>query len=215
MQRTGGAEAIDDVEAEAEADVDAADPSLAVTRGCGVTVEHPRGWAVRVEAVPPAAAAAAAAAAPPGAGTLPSDEAAAAAAVGAAAQRAGMLLHNVPTGATLRLRTRRDGDRFAPHWRSQARPACSVTALTRPSCAHAPLPPARAAAQPIKLTAFLREARVPLHARDALPLLLLRGAVAAVYPAWAAAPLHAPGAQAGPVAAAPTVSVRLVVQPRG
>ena len=42
------------------------------------------------------------------------------------------------------------------------------------------------------MTDFLREARVPLHARDSLPLLLLRGAVVGVYPAWRAAALQPP-----------------------
>ncbi len=66
---------------------------------------------------------------------------------------------------------------------------------------------------------FLREAAVPLHARDALPLLLWPGgAIAAVYPAWAAAPLHAPpqppddAAHADGAQADALVSVRLTVR---
>jgi hypothetical protein len=59
------------------------------------------------------------------------------------------------------------------------------------------------APQAVRLVDFLREAAVPLHARDALPLLLWpHGAVAAVYPAWAAAPLHAPPQPAGDAAGA-------------
>jgi hypothetical protein len=42
------------------------------------------------------------------------------------------------------------------------------------------------------VTDCLREARVPLHARDSLPLLLLRGAVVCVYPTWRAAVLQPP-----------------------
>ena len=45
------------------------------------------------------------------------------------------------------------------------------------------------------MTDCLREARVPLHARDSLPLLLLRGAVVCVYPTWRAAVLQPPPQQ--------------------
>jgi hypothetical protein len=105
----------------------AAQAGLTVTRGVGVAVEHPRGWAVHIEAltesecdedawpsqlVDPFA---------PDAGEL---------AVSEAAQRHGMVLHNVPIHAPLRLRARRDGDRFQPHWRGNVRYACVLTCFT-------------------------------------------------------------------------------------
>ena len=173
----------------------AAQAGLTVTRGAGVAVEHPRGWAVHIEPLSPAECDAEAWPAEvdpfaPDAGEL---------AVCEAAQRQGMVLHNVPTHAPLRLRARRDGDRFQPHWRGNVRArqlaGCASHQHFLPWLFSADARPS--SPQPLRLTAFLRCEGVPLHRRDSLPLLQLPGAaedeVAAVYPAWAAPELRAPG----------------------
>ena len=54
-----------------------------------------------------------------------------------------VVLYNVPVGARVGLRVRRDGDRFHPVWRER----------------------------PIKLKSFLSGQKVPLHERDAVPII--------------------------------------------
>lgn len=78
------------------------------------------------------------------------------------AQAAGITLHALPPDAELTLRTRRDGDRFTPYWRQHGDDG-------QPSW---------------KLRDLLRDAGVPVHVRDALPLVQLDGDLVAVYPAW-------------------------------
>ncbi|MBI4082139.1 MAG: tRNA lysidine(34) synthetase TilS [Candidatus Lambdaproteobacteria bacterium] len=81
-----------------------------------------------------------------------------------AAAGAALALHGIPAGATLDVRARRPGDRFHPVWRGS----------------------------PILLGQFLRDQRVPLWERDGLPLLVLGGAIAAVWPRWVAGAHAAP-----------------------
>ena len=101
---------------DADADYSEEQPAdVAVTQACGISVEHPRSWVVSVLPAEPAEAAASE---PPQQRT---DGTTGAQATCAEAQRRGMLLHNVPIGAELQLRTRRNGDRFMPHWRQKAR----------------------------------------------------------------------------------------------
>ena len=90
-------------------------------------VTHPRGWRVRLERV--GAAEAAAKAAAEAAAEEPHALRCAEDALSADAARRGMLLHGVRAGDALTLRTRRDGDRFAPHWRHKVRAACSAAAF--------------------------------------------------------------------------------------
>lgn len=70
----------------------------------------------------------------------------------------GLTLHNVPSGAELRVRTRAPGDRFHPPGK----------------------------ANPVKLAAFLRDRHVPLWERERLALVTLEDRVIAVYPRFVA-----------------------------
>ncbi|CAM9608415.1 unnamed protein product [Discosporangium mesarthrocarpum] len=66
----------------------------------------------------------------------------------------GMRLYNLPQGAQLEIRKRRDGDVFWPEWREN----------------------------PIKMKDFLRGQGVPLHLRDEVALVCHEDKVVAVYP---------------------------------
>jgi tRNA(Ile)-lysidine synthase len=71
-----------------------------------------------------------------------------------------VVLFNVPQGARLELRTRREGDRFWPAWRSSA----------------------------IKMKDFLRGQKLPLHRRDSVPLAVMGDQqVVCVYPSHVSA----------------------------
>ena len=99
----------------------------------------------------------------------------------------------VPRGTRLSLRTRRDGDAVTPHWRTGRRPR--------------------------RLVAVLRERKVPLHRRDAVPVLCMRVGqeeeeeeeegwrVVGVYPDVVGAEVH----PAHVVCAEPLVRVRMTV----
>jgi len=63
-----------------------------------------------------------------------------------------VILYNVPYGANLSLRFRKDGDRFHPPWRQT----------------------------PMKLKDYLRGQKIPLHKRDRMPLICVQDKVAAV-----------------------------------
>jgi tRNA(Ile)-lysidine synthetase-like protein len=185
VQEQAGDAGAGDSEAAGDGDGDDSPPMAAVTC-CGVRVAHPRGWQVRLEAVTPAEAAAATAAAVAAEAAERGDADGDSQRAHAAAD-AGMLLHGLRAGDALALRLRRDGDRFAPHWRRGGRS--------------------------VRLAEFLREAGVPLHARDRMPLLTWQSdgrrdgaTIAAVFPIAAAAPLHAPDNGEG------GVSVRLFVR---
>ena len=140
-------------------DADEGDAAAVTTTCCGdVAVTHPRSWRVRMHPLElPSSQHAGGGVAPPAGED----------AWGSDALCGGQTLHLPLGGAPLLLRTRRDGDRFAPHWRPKA----------------------------LKLRDFLRDLKVPLHVRDTLPLLLdaNRGTVLAVYPAWAAREVALPG----------------------
>jgi tRNA(Ile)-lysidine synthase len=74
--------------------------------------------------------------------------------IGEGEERDCVVLHNVPEGARLHVRRRRDGDRFHPTWKQR----------------------------PLKVKDFLRGQKVPLHRRDDVPLVCLGEEVLALYP---------------------------------
>ena len=82
-----------------------------------------------------------------------------------------LLLHDIPQGATLQVRTARDGDRFHPSWR----------------------------ASDISLASFLRGQKVPLERRRAVPLLCRANSteVLAVFPDLVAQSVSAPEVRHG------------------
>jgi tRNA(Ile)-lysidine synthase len=77
----------------------------------------------------------------------------------------GLILANIPAGAHLEARTRREGDRFHPPWRDH----------------------------PVKVKDFLRDQHIPLWERDQLPLVVLNGQVIAIYPRFIAWGFLPPG----------------------
>lgn len=79
-----------------------------------------------------------------------------------------MLLHNLPAGACLRVRTRRRGDRFHPGWRDS----------------------------PVKVKDFLRDQHVPLWRRERLPCVVLDGLVIAIYPGFVGRGFESPETEA-------------------
>lgn len=81
------------------------------------------------------------------------------------AKGAGIVLTDIPAGAHLEVRTRRNGDRFHPPWRDH----------------------------PVKVKDFLRDQGVPLWERDVLPLVVLNGRVIAIYPRFIARGFLPPG----------------------
>ncbi|KAG5185116.1 hypothetical protein JKP88DRAFT_268428 [Tribonema minus] len=103
------------------------------------TITAPPDWEVTATRIGVAEAAGIAAAARDGTSGADRPPAAAAAAA------SDMVLYNVPPGAVLRVRRRRDGDRFRPRWR----------------------------ATPAKVKDFLRGQGVPLHRRDDVALVQL------------------------------------------
>jgi tRNA(Ile)-lysidine synthetase-like protein len=90
-----------------------------------------------------------------------------------ALRKAGMTLHRLPADAELTLRTRRDGDRFTPHWRAGGGGAARQ-------------------GKTWKLKDLLRETGMPIHVRDTLPLVTLGSHLVAVYPAWVDAAVRRP-----------------------
>jgi len=103
----------------------------------------------------------------------------------------GIVLENIPPGASLVIRTRKEGDRFHPPWRET----------------------------PQKMKDFLRGQKIPLHLRDQVPLICLEAGgighkeeevVVAVYPSHIN-PIYSRTATPSPI---PPLVIR-IVQPDG
>ena len=105
-----------------------------------------------------------------------------------ALRSAGMTLHGLPADAELTLRTRRDGDRFTPHWRAGGAGTVGQ-------------------GKSWKLKDLLRETGMPIHVRDTLALVTLGTHLVAVYPAWVDAAVRRP-----PTEAEGRVSVHLTIE---
>ena len=105
-----------------------------------------------------------------------------------ALRKAGMTLHSLPADAELTLRTRRDGDRFTPHWRAGGTGTAGQ-------------------GKTWKLKDLLRETGMPIHVRDTLPLVTLGPHLVAVYPAWVDAAVRRPS-----TGAEGCVSVHLTIE---
>jgi tRNA(Ile)-lysidine synthase len=82
----------------------------------------------------------------------------------------GIWIANLPFGARLLARLRRPGDRFQPAWKDH----------------------------PVKVKDFLRDQGIPAWERERVPLVLLGGQIAAIYPHYVARPFTAPGAAPSP-----------------
>ncbi|MCZ6472013.1 MAG: tRNA lysidine(34) synthetase TilS [SAR324 cluster bacterium] len=76
-----------------------------------------------------------------------------------------MALYNIPAGASLQVRQRKDGDRFHPPWKNA----------------------------PVKVKDFLRDQHIDLWERNRMPCLVLNGQVIAIYPRFVARGFDRPG----------------------